>query len=209
MLYTIKNKALEVLGIEKLDSLSNDELARLCTKLSLSPIYLKLDKGGRNTRPRLNRAVTLQAIRRNLSVNFYIPKEHFTEKMWDVFEDSQSDDQMANHILGNQTYQHMAALGLGVHNLQPGQTAQLEMPEGYFKEDLSKKPFMTHLEVSDTNGNIYTMKTVKINEIDENGKSEELIKQELVVEGKKKPAAKQASDSEADELSVIKNKLGK
>lgn len=116
--------------------------------MNTSPaFFMTEDNQGRKIRGDLDRIATIKALESAHSFSDYMSKEYWRGEHIQLAEDSQLAHKVEESDTGKDTFELFADVGLGFHNLKPGQSIELNITRSWVHEYLKKKPVYKQLKI--------------------------------------------------------------
>lgn len=157
-MYTVRNIAFDTIlskyETTSLTQLDNDQLEQLCDELKIQPVW-KATEGGVVTG--LDTLKTIEVLNYNGAVSVYMGKPYWEARHREIDERLKLTDEMNKHVKGDQTFDLLASVNMGISKLLPGQTAQLDVSAKWLTEELLKSPLASKLKITDSDGNVVTI----------------------------------------------------
>lgn len=141
-MYKLTNRSLEPIlekfGVESLDEVSMDDLYLVCEELGVKGIFLK-DKKGRATE--LDRFETISEIEDTLTLTVYMGQPYWNEAQRNKVEANDVLTRLSKVTRGERTFDIMEKMKLGVNNLRPGASVEVDWNPRYIREVWATTPW--------------------------------------------------------------------
>lgn len=157
-MYFVRNKSLDDVFAKykttKLMTLSNIDLENISRELNIGAIYDYDDSFSPPRRKSVNKIHTIEIIEKALSADIYIDRGFWRIEQEQRAEEFNLLEEIKTHSHGFETFELMARVSLGISNLKPGETQEIDAPLDWIESILVEHPLIKRLEVKDENGHV-------------------------------------------------------
>lgn len=155
-MFRVRNTALDKIfanyGITSLDELSDDQMLEVCADLQVNPSvrlnnkkrFEKLERRNwikKIGKDRVTVSGTIERIEAALSITFYMDDSYWTEKHRQVAEDRNFYERLDTSKSGTEIFDFYEELGIGVKNLKPAASADLDLTKRFINEVILNPEF--------------------------------------------------------------------
>lgn len=146
-------------SIRSLRELSDNQLLDICldedSRIYVQPQY-KINKDprtGRMNRGAFDRFKTIELIHKTNCIDFYMDSNYWLPRHQEIANQMDFQGELNDHADGRQTFELYKSIGVGIAQLEPGESTEVDWTPRFIKDVVSKHAIFTKIKIEDLEAN--------------------------------------------------------